>query len=172
MSLPKQPAQTKRTRAPPVYWNLAEEALLIDTLLHQREQGMQAESGWKPAVWQIAVDALRDAYPKEQQKEICHCKTRWQHLKDEYRVVKTLREQSGFSWDEDVQIVTAPDDVWDYYLAANSKAKLYCKKPFPFYDEITILVEGILAMGSGTVHVGASSDSLNQGDNVSLELQF
>lgn len=34
-------------------------------------------------------------------------------------MVKTLREQSGFGWDEGRQIVTAPDDVWDKYITVN-----------------------------------------------------
>ena len=37
-------------------------------------------------------------------------------LKKDFAVVKQLREQSGFGWDNALKIVTAPPDVWDKYL--------------------------------------------------------
>ncbi|KAI8892408.1 Myb/SANT-like domain-containing protein, partial [Globomyces pollinis-pini] len=34
-------------------------------------------------------------------------------LKIKYTTLKTLREQSGFGWDDDKQLPTAPDEVWN-----------------------------------------------------------
>lgn len=33
--------------------------------------------------------------------------------KKDYCTVKGLRDKSGFGWDEELSLVTAPDDVWD-----------------------------------------------------------
>jgi hypothetical protein len=33
--------------------------------------------------------------------------------------VQTLRDLSGFGWDDTTNMVDAPDDVWDQYLAVN-----------------------------------------------------
>jgi hypothetical protein len=38
-------------------------------------------------------------------------------LKDNFLVVQTLRNLSGFGWDDTKHTVTALDDVWDQYLA-------------------------------------------------------
>ena len=40
----------------------------------------------------------------------------WLQLKDDYKIVKELRKQSGFGWDNAKQLVTAPPQVWDSYL--------------------------------------------------------
>jgi len=37
-------------------------------------------------------------------------------LKKRYAIFKQLKENSGFGWDEQRQMVTAPDSVWDRYL--------------------------------------------------------
>lgn len=36
-------------------------------------------------------------------------------------IVKTLREQSGFGWDETLKIAMATDDVWERYIAVSPR---------------------------------------------------
>ena len=40
-------------------------------------------------------------------------------MKGDYKIVKALRELSGFGWDEVKKLVTASDSVWDDYLAVS-----------------------------------------------------
>jgi hypothetical protein len=40
-------------------------------------------------------------------------------LKENFLVVQTLRGLSGFGWDDATHMVTAPDDVWEHYLAVS-----------------------------------------------------
>lgn len=135
---------TAKSRADPVSWSSTEEAVLIDTLLEQQDR-MQSETGWKPVVWSIVAQALSELRSgTSKKKQADHCKSRWRrvsrpiqipstyiaaHLnnwshfifqfKEEYKIVKVLREQSGFGWDEATQLVTAPEDVWEAYLAVS-----------------------------------------------------
>jgi hypothetical protein len=37
-------------------------------------------------------------------------------LKGEYRIVRELRELSGWGWDDVKKMVVASDSVWDAYL--------------------------------------------------------
>lgn len=41
-----------------------------------------------------------------------HCQ-----IKKEYSIVKAIREQLGFGWDDTLKIATAPEDVWETYIA-------------------------------------------------------
>lgn len=61
-------------------WTSAEEARLVQILLQEKEKGNQAESGWKPVVWQVLVEALAtfDSKPRKVAKQI---KTRWQRVR-------------------------------------------------------------------------------------------
>lgn len=36
-----------------------------------------------------------------------------QQLKKQFKVVKSLVEMSGFGWDEDKKMVSAPSEVWE-----------------------------------------------------------
>ena len=37
-------------------------------------------------------------------------------MKDKYKIVRAIRENSGFGWDDTRKVATAPDDVWDRYI--------------------------------------------------------
>ena len=41
-------------------------------------------------------------------------------LRKKYEIVKRLKDQSGFGWDEARQTVTASNEVWDAYLVVSS----------------------------------------------------
>jgi hypothetical protein len=45
-------------------------------------------------------------------------------MKKEYRVVKYLSGESGFSWDSDRKMVTTPDNVWESLGARRNKEAL------------------------------------------------
>jgi len=138
-----------------VNWTAGEEADLVAVLLEQKHAGNQAESGWKPVVWTKVEERLAANHPNEARKDIKRCKDRWQRLKSEYRLVRELREQSGFGWDEVKHLATAPHDVWERYLASHPKAKPFRKKSFPLYDDIATLVDSVVATGASALYMGS-----------------
>ncbi|KAJ8620250.1 hypothetical protein MRB53_028779 [Persea americana] len=68
-------------------------------------------------------------------------------LKARYRIVKALREQSGFGWDDLMQICIADEDVWNRYIQAHPEAKAYRRTSFPLYDNLSIIYDGCTAEG-------------------------
>ncbi|OAX43615.1 hypothetical protein K503DRAFT_765706 [Rhizopogon vinicolor AM-OR11-026] len=88
--------------------------------------------------------------------ESCH--DHWGKLKKDFAVIKKLREQSGFGWDNTLKIVIAPPDVWEKYLKVLPvQSKVWRKKPFPLYVSILILVNGIVATGENVFCVGMAT---------------
>jgi hypothetical protein len=68
-------------------------------------------------------------------------------------------------------MVTASDEVWELYLAVrllfyfyllsdtfqtHENARKWRKTRFPLYDDILIIVDGIVATGAGAFHAGIS----------------
>ncbi|KAJ7506214.1 hypothetical protein B0H11DRAFT_1653115, partial [Mycena galericulata] len=41
-------------------WSNSDDAILIGTLRKAKDQGYQSDSGWKPQVWALCVEALKD----------------------------------------------------------------------------------------------------------------
>ncbi|KDQ16585.1 hypothetical protein BOTBODRAFT_253036 [Botryobasidium botryosum FD-172 SS1] len=116
-------------------------------------------------MWNTAIKSITKLFPHAPKKGIKHAKSRYQLLKSKYKIVRELREQSGFGWDEASQMVTASPDVWSHYLKSHPKAKPFHAKPFPLYDAIATLVDGVIATGetgfhpsTGQVGTGPKSD--------------
>ncbi|KAJ7506501.1 hypothetical protein B0H11DRAFT_2272238 [Mycena galericulata] len=146
--------------APRCRWSDDDDATLVSKLRWAKENGYQSDSGWKPQVWALCVEVLKDSPgpPKVADKVHDH----WGNLKSTYVTVKTLHRQSGFGWDDGLKTVTASDDVWEAYLAKHRNAKRWRKTPFPLYDDLAYLVDGIVATGAGAFHAGASRQTQTQ----------
>jgi hypothetical protein len=60
-------------------------------------------------------------------------------LKKKYVIFRDLMENSGFGWDDERQIPTAPDDVWDRYLQSHKNAAEFRFSTLPFYQELHLI---------------------------------
>lgn len=84
-------------------------------------------------------------------------------FKVEYKVFHSLKQNSGFGWNEESKIPTAPDEVWESYLEvcysqlysvpltmvvqSHPKAAKYRRKTLPLYEKLFELFEGTIATG-------------------------
>ncbi|KZS91739.1 hypothetical protein SISNIDRAFT_158414 [Sistotremastrum niveocremeum HHB9708] len=149
-------------------WTSAEEAKLVDVLMDNT--ALQAESGWKKSVWTTCTTALKEGFPEIKPAKGCtQCKNRWERMKGEYKLIKWLRNQSGFGWNAGKQTVTADDEVWAALMkpmplvhlhsnlrcqiitiqqAKKKKLQPFQKKAFPLFDTLGALVDGVMAQGS------------------------
>ncbi|KIJ31116.1 hypothetical protein M422DRAFT_53500 [Sphaerobolus stellatus SS14] len=134
-------------------WTAAREATLVSCLLKAKRDGNQAESGFKAIVWTIASATIKASNTGI--KSITQCKSPWQWMKGEYRIVFTLRQQSGFGWNEVKQLVVASKYVWDKYIKTHPKASPFRKKVFPLYSDVTTLVDAVIATRGGAIHLNS-----------------
>ena len=58
-----------------------------------------------------------------------------------------LKNNSGFGWNSDLKLPTAPCEVWDDYCAAHPSARLYKTTTLPNYEELDILFGNRVATG-------------------------
>ena len=83
---------------------------IIEELLHQVELGKRTDSGFKKES-QVAVCAMAQTVTTQPLIEF-QCKTKMETLKDLWKGLNWLLDQSGFGYDEEARLVTAPDNVW------------------------------------------------------------
>mmetsp|Transcript_13574 Transcript_13574/g.12296 ORF Transcript_13574/g.12296 Transcript_13574/m.12296 type:complete len:339 (-) Transcript_13574:147-1163(-) len=69
------------------------------------------------------------------------------YLKKKYQTFKALKENSGFGWDDNRKVPTAPDNVWNSYIESHKNAKEFRYKSFPFYDDLDKIYTGSIATG-------------------------
>ncbi|KAJ6527228.1 hypothetical protein DFH09DRAFT_1328195 [Mycena vulgaris] len=144
-------------------WTDADDAAMVAALRKGKDDGFQADSRWKPQVWAFVVDALEDS--PDPPKTSSKCQDHWgKSLKNSFNSIRAVREASGFGWDNGLKMATATESVWDPYLTRDPNAARWRNTPFPLYDEILYLVDGIVATGAGAFHPSARVASQTQTD--------
>ncbi|KAJ7824883.1 hypothetical protein B0H14DRAFT_2299490, partial [Mycena olivaceomarginata] len=118
---------------------------LLDRLRWGKTNGFQADSSWKPQIWAYCAADL--ARTPGSEKTANKCKDQYQGIKKNFTEVHAIRNLSGFGWDEGLKLVTATQDVWDRLLAAHPDYTRWQTTPFPLYDDMLFLVDGIIATG-------------------------
>ncbi|KAJ7727819.1 hypothetical protein DFH07DRAFT_970033 [Mycena maculata] len=160
-------------------WTDTDDALLVATLRQAKDNGLQADSGWKPTVWNLCTNTLKDSPgPAKTMDKIqdhwgktvifWQILSPWQlltllQLKSAFNLRAATRNASGFGWDEGLKMPTATAEVWDAYIDRHPKAARWRTTLFPLYNDILYLVEGIGATGAGSqLQSGAAMDANTQ----------
>ena len=76
---------------------------LTFVLLDQINQGNKADGDWKPQTYQAAVEHLNSTLHLNLTKE--NVKNRLKAWKRYYAVVNDVKNQSGFTWDEERKMI-------------------------------------------------------------------
>jgi hypothetical protein len=98
---------------------------LFTELLDQAQDGKRADSGFKKEAWDSVLREVRAVYTGPLTITLQKVKAKEQTFKGYYRDWKFLREQSGFGWDEETQIITASNQAWDDIIAVSYYPILY-----------------------------------------------
>ncbi|EJD07120.1 uncharacterized protein FOMMEDRAFT_165724 [Fomitiporia mediterranea MF3/22] len=126
-------------------WSARDDCVLCDALIEQMLLGRKNRDTavFTLEAWNAVADRLRgsEAHSGGSEKTVTQCKARWQRLKIEYRTVKHIRQQPGFSWDENTSMLTALAATWDAYIAGHRDAQPWRKKGFPAYNRVAYLIE-------------------------------
>ena len=111
-----QPRKARKARQY-IVWNREMDSALTFVLLDQINQGNKADGDWKPQAYQAAVEHLNSTLLLNLTKE--NVKNRLKAWKRYYAVVNDVKNQSGFTWDEERKmiIVTCAElQVWETYV--------------------------------------------------------
>ncbi|PUZ61242.1 hypothetical protein GQ55_4G260000 [Panicum hallii var. hallii] len=135
---------TTRKRAK---WSHEMKLFLIGLLKDHDVPGFRTHNAWSKEAWTNIVCRLNAKFGCS--FTLNQVKQKEQDLKKDYRVVKELQEESGFGWDSERKMVTAPPNVWANFAARknNSDALTWQDKSFPYFDDLFALYDGRYAEG-------------------------
>ncbi|GJS79831.1 RNA-binding protein Lupus La [Tanacetum coccineum] len=86
-----------------------------------------------------------------------HIKSRVKTLKGNFSAMHDMvlgSSTSGFGWDPNKCVVTAPNDVWDAYVKTHPKAAGMRDKPFIYYHKLSTIFGKDHATGSRSEDLG------------------
>lgn len=128
------PSGGDRTRT---YWTPPMDRYLVDLLLDQVHRGNKLGQTFIAQAWVDMVILFNTKFGSNHDKDVL--KNRYKHLRRQYNDIKFLLEQSGFSWNEARDMVTAEDSVWDAYIKERPDARSYRVKTVPSYHKLGII---------------------------------
>ncbi|XP_058106559.1 uncharacterized protein At2g29880-like [Magnolia sinica] len=120
-------------------WTDQMDDCLIDTLMDVVANGRKSANGFKKETYKTVVESVRRALGISVVEK--HVGNRLRTLKRLYFEVRDTLNASGFGWDDDKKLVTAPDDVWDDYIRSHPYAQHVRRKPVRRYDDLVFLFE-------------------------------
>eukprot|EP01039_Chlorochromonas_danica_P000080 gene81-87_t len=115
-------------------WTSPDTQLLLESVLIEVRKGNTAERGFKKQQWSNICNHFNATRATRVDKTVLQNKLT--ALKKKYQTFQALRENSGFVWDEALQLPTAPDQVWSEFLAVNKNARQFRHKTLEFYQEL------------------------------------
>ncbi|XP_048234402.1 uncharacterized protein At2g29880 isoform X2 [Ricinus communis] len=125
---------------PKAEWTPTRDAYLVELFIEQHNCGRTAYNEFKNEVIKsVTRDFNKNFGMNLEENQI---KNRYNVMKKDYGVVKTLLSHSGFRWDETRQMVVADDKVWDSYIAVRTEARPFRRKSFPLYKQMSVIFEG------------------------------
>ncbi|KAF5367454.1 hypothetical protein D9758_003829 [Tetrapyrgos nigripes] len=160
-----------------VKWSNSDVDIMIDELKNQKAQGNQSQSSWKPDTWTtVSKRIIAEGSQEGAEKNPKKCSDKYGTLKAQYKTVHYIRTKaSGFGWDEQKQMVVATDEWWDRHLEKFPDDSKWRTTPFPWYDDMFILVDGKIATGDNVFRAGTASQPSSQpsstGSQVVLPLE-
>ncbi|XVE93827.1 hypothetical protein REPUB_Repub01dG0228300 [Reevesia pubescens] len=121
-------------------WTPSRDAYLVELFIEQHNCGRTAYNEFKNEVIRSVTRDFNKKFGMNLEEN--QIKNRYNVMKKDYGVVKTLLSHNGFGWDETRQMVAADDKVWDNYIAVRSEARPFRRKSFPLYKQMSIIFEG------------------------------
>ncbi|KAG9409703.1 hypothetical protein AC1031_020016 [Aphanomyces cochlioides] len=91
-------------------WDADKDEFLVISLQEQADQGKRADSGFKWEAWKQITMQFNERF--QVNYLMSKLKSRLDTLKKDYKDFKFLKENSGFGWNDELEIPTASDDVW------------------------------------------------------------
>ncbi|KAJ1283932.1 hypothetical protein BS78_03G165200 [Paspalum vaginatum] len=126
-------------------WNPALQKTLVDLLHDYNTPEYRGQNGWSSEPWNRIV---KEFHEKENYVIFTKAQIQDKELKNDYKVVKQARKQSGASWNNERGMIVAEPAVWDNIIKSNPNAKMFRTKPFPLFEALGELHDGNTAEGT------------------------
>ncbi|XP_058075339.1 uncharacterized protein At2g29880-like isoform X3 [Magnolia sinica] len=133
------------SQAVKIKWSAEIDQVLFNVLLEQVALGRKVDNGFKNEAYQVIAEEVmkHTDLPVNWQ----NVQNRLRYYKREYIAIRDMLAASGFGWDNERMVITAPDEVWEDYLKSHPRATHLCGKRIERMDDLAVIVGSDQATG-------------------------
>ncbi|XP_061365263.1 uncharacterized protein LOC133308635 [Gastrolobium bilobum] len=121
-------------------WTDSMDQFFLELLLDQLGRGNKVNNGFNKRAWTDMLAMFNAKFGSQHGKRVL--KNRFKKLLKCYCDITNLLKQ-GFSWNEQQQILSADDDVWDAYVKAHPHVRTYRLKTLPNYRDLELIFRNV-----------------------------
>ncbi|XP_077226070.1 uncharacterized protein At2g29880-like [Tasmannia lanceolata] len=136
------PTNNDRSRT---IWTQPMTHYFIELMIDEVGKGNNNSQGFSKQAWTHMTRLFNSKFGVQFSKD--HLKNRHKTLKRLYNDVKLLLDQSGFGWDEQREMITADDVVWNNYIEAHPDATKYRFRPILKFNDLKVIFGNTIAAG-------------------------
>ncbi|KAK9002210.1 hypothetical protein V6N11_024896 [Hibiscus sabdariffa] len=120
-----------------MYWQPPMDRFFIDLMLEQVRNGNQIDGVFCKQAWIQMIASFNAKFGSNYDMDIL--KNRLKTLRRQYNVIKNILQLDGFAWDDERQMVTADDSVWQDYIKGHKDARQFMTRPVPYYKDLCLI---------------------------------
>jgi hypothetical protein len=136
-----------------VVWSEEMVEQLVETLQEVFEEGGAADNSFKKVTFEQAAINVNRLYRGLVRVSHQQCKNKWQDLKSKWAYWKLLAGMSGFGWNEDVELYTAFDYVWNNLNNAHPGIIWHKAHVMPYREALSLILHDVQANGKGAMTI-------------------
>jgi hypothetical protein len=141
-------AAAKKDKKPSAKWTIELKKTMLEVLL---DQPTIADNGYKTQEWSAMHKEfnrrIAETHPG-QTFDLAQMQSINSTMEGEIKIFIALRDLSGFGWDIEKLIPTAPEKTWADYLLNNPKCAKYKMESIPNYQLLVDVYGGKIATGN------------------------
>lgn len=131
-------------------WVMKYEKGLVDILHENNNSHYRTPHGWKTEGWRKIVRDFNHRHPDAGFTKV-QIQEHETQLKKDYKLIKSILQRDGVSWDQSASMIRTTDEIWDEIIDVSPKARKYQSKSFPLLQTLEILLERDIPEGVGNI---------------------
>jgi hypothetical protein len=100
-------------RRPQIKWTAEMTTVMLRSLVKQIRLGKRSDNGFKAEVWATVANDVLAFDASQPFLDGPRCQSKLDALKKKYDAWNRIKGRSGFGWDNERGVPTAPEDVWE-----------------------------------------------------------